>query len=126
MSDVMRFFKGDGPAVAFETGQQKGGHFFCSVCGMHAVMGDDLSHVFRCKHRSLQDKQKVILAGPIGRGNSLLGKPKPLKALKKEELLEELRERGLLKEVKSDKKVDLESDLMSQLRGVQRVPALLY
>ena len=89
-------------------------------------MGDDLSHFFRCKHRSLQDKQKVILAGPIGRGNSLLGKPKPLKALKKKELLEELGERGLLKEVKSDKKVDLESELMSQLRGVQRVPALLY
>ena len=125
VSDVMRFFKGDGRAVAFETGQQKGGNF-CSVCGMHAVMGDDLSHVFRWKHRSLQDKQKVILAGPIGRGNSLLGKPKPLKALKKGELLEELGERGLLKEVKSDKKVDLDSELMSQLRGVQRVPALLY
>ena len=126
VSDVMRFFKGDGPAVAFETGQQKGGHFFCSVCGMHAVMCDELDHVFRCKHRSLKDKQQIILGGPLGRRNSHLRKPKPLKALKKGELLEELRGRGLLEGVKSEKKIDLENEIATELCGVQRVPALLY
>ena len=31
--------------------------FFCSVCGVHAVMCDELDHALRCKHISLQDKQ---------------------------------------------------------------------
>ena len=126
VSDVMQFFKGDGAAVAFETGQQKGCHFFCSVCGMHAVLSDELDHVFRCKHRSLKDKQQLILGGPVGKKNSHLGRPKPLKALKKGELLEELRGRGLLGGAKSEKKIDLENEITTELCGVQRVPALLY
>lgn len=58
ISDVMRFFKGDGPAVAFEAGQQKGGYYFCSTCGMHATRSDEPDHFFRCKHVSLKDRQK--------------------------------------------------------------------
>jgi len=125
INDVMRFFKGDGPAVAFESGQQKGGHYFCSVCGMHAVMSDTLDHVFRCTHVSLKDKHKEILRGPFGRKHSLLKKPKPLKGLQKEELIGELHARKIYPHPDSTK-ADLEKELSSQLQGIQRVPALLY
>ena len=126
VTDVMRFFKGDGPAVAFETGLQKGGHFFCSICGVHAVMCDELDHVFRCKHISLHDKQNLVLGGPLGKKNSLAQKPKPLQGLKKEELQVELEGRGTVKDATRMLKPDLEKELATELRGVQRVPALLY
>ena len=45
----------------------------------------------------------------MGKKNSHLGRPKPLKALKKGELLEELRGRGLLGGAKSEKKIHLEN-----------------
>jgi len=125
ISDVMRFFKGDGPAVAFESGQQKGGHYFCSVCGMHAVMSDMLDHVFRCRHVSLKDKQQLILKGPSGRQNSLLKIPKPLQNLNKEELYSELRSREIYPDTDVSKS-NLKKELASHLQGVQGVPALLY
>jgi hypothetical protein len=39
--DVMRFFHGDNPAQQYEFSQQefsqqKGGNFYCSICGVHA------------------------------------------------------------------------------------------
>lgn len=32
INDVMQFFHGDGPTAQLESGQQKGGFFFCSYC----------------------------------------------------------------------------------------------
>ena len=32
--DTLRFFHGDSPARQFESGQQKGGNYYCSSCGM--------------------------------------------------------------------------------------------
>ena len=34
VKDIMRFFHGDGPAVQFESGNQKGGHYFCPNCAV--------------------------------------------------------------------------------------------
>lgn len=39
--DVFRFFTGDMPALAAESGQQYGGNFPCGNCGSPAVMFDD-------------------------------------------------------------------------------------
>jgi hypothetical protein len=87
----MRFVKGDGPAVAFEVGQQKGGHYFCSSCGMH-----DPEHFFRCKYVSFLDRQIIVLKGPEGKKGSLSQKQKPFEKMKKEDLKRELWARGLL------------------------------
>ena len=42
--DVMRFFRGDGPASALESGNQKGGHYFCPSCNIHIYNTHDISH----------------------------------------------------------------------------------
>jgi len=125
ITDTMRFFKGDGPAVAFEVGQQKGGHYFCSACGMHAILSDDLDHFFRCKHVSLSDRQILVLNGPQGRSGSKKHMPKPFEHLKKKDIQAELRARKLLFN-ETNNKSDYEKELKSELKGVQRVPALLF
>ncbi|KAK3718960.1 hypothetical protein QZH41_017573, partial [Actinostola sp. cb2023] len=125
ITDTMRFFKGDGPAVAFEVGQQKGGHYFCSACGMHAILSDDLDHFFRCKHVSLSDRQNIVLNGPQGRSGSKKHMPKPFEHLKKKDIQAELRARKLLFN-ETNNKADYEKELKSELKGVQRVPALLF
>ena len=38
LNDTMRFFKGDGPAAAFEAGNQKGGYYFCPTCDVHIML----------------------------------------------------------------------------------------
>ncbi len=40
---------GDNPARAHEAGQQKGVNYFCSTCGVHCDMTDDLAHFLNCK-----------------------------------------------------------------------------
>ena len=70
---------------------------------MHAVVGDDLSHVFRCKDRSWEKKQEVVLAGQTGRRNSLFGKTKDTGGMD---------ERWTIKEEKTNNKVDLVLELM--------------
>jgi hypothetical protein len=45
--DVMRFFLGDNPAQQYECGQQKGGNFYWSVCGVHANRVYELDYSFR-------------------------------------------------------------------------------
>jgi hypothetical protein len=44
MTDVMRLFHGDSPARQYESGQQKGGHFYCPVCGANAHQVYDIKH----------------------------------------------------------------------------------
>jgi len=36
IKDEMRFCKGDGPSLEFESGNQRGGHYYCSGCKIHA------------------------------------------------------------------------------------------
>lgn len=36
VTDKMRFFHGDSPSRQYEAGQQKGGNFYCAVCGANA------------------------------------------------------------------------------------------
>ena len=47
LNDTMRFFKGDGPAAAFEAGNQKGGYYFCPTCDVHICLTDDISHCYQ-------------------------------------------------------------------------------
>ena len=122
--DRMRLFHGDGPVVEIESGQQKGGHFYCAGCGCHAEYVHKLEHVFRCPLRSIAERQELVLAGPIGKMNSLLKKTKPLSNLTARELDAELLGRGLLE--KEFYKADLQAKLTEELKGISRVPALLF
>ncbi|CAB4002167.1 Hypothetical predicted protein [Paramuricea clavata] len=121
--DIMRFFHGDNPAQQYECGQQKGGHYYCSVCGVHANRVYELDYSYRCTHMSLSDRQKLILEGAISRQKTLAGNSKPVHQLKKPELLQELNSRKIYE---GETQEDLKRLLTDELHGVQRVPALLY
>ncbi len=36
VADKMRFFHGDSPSCQYKVGKQKGGNFYCAVCGANA------------------------------------------------------------------------------------------
>ncbi|CAB4023496.1 Hypothetical predicted protein [Paramuricea clavata] len=112
-TDTMRFFHGDSPARQLEAGQQKRGNFYCSGCGANAQQAYQLDICFSCHYLSLSDRQQIVLAGPLGRKNSLAKSPKPFKKLKKDELIRELNARG---NYKGDKKNELEKILAEDLR----------
>ena len=71
MNDVMRFFHGDTLARQYECGQQKGGHFYCAICGASANRVYKMDYVFRCPHISLTDRQNLVVKRPYGKKNSL-------------------------------------------------------
>lgn len=121
-NDRMRFCHGDSPLRAFEAGQQKGGNYLCSTCGIHCIMVPDIDHALNCELQTLQDRQTTIMQGTIARRKSLLCKAKPLKGLSKKELADELASR---RQCSTGTKKDLQDLLNKFLCGKQRVPALL-
>ena len=123
VEDIMRFFHGDSPARQLESGQQKEGNFYCSGCGANAQQAYHLDICFSCHYLSSSDRQQLVLAGPLGRKNSLAKASKPFQNLRKDELIRELNARGIYE---GESKKELEKLLTEELHGVQRVPALLY
>ncbi len=119
--DTMRFFHGDTPARQYECGQQKGGNYYCAICGAKANRVLDYS--FHCPHMSLSDRKELVLKGPLGKKNSFHQANKPFQDLKKDELTRELSGRGIHE---GEAKEELQNLLKEELHGVQRVPALLY
>lgn len=122
-TDKLRFCHGDSPLRAFEAGQQKGGTYFCSSCGIHCTMTNQLDHALRCTLVTMQIRQDKVLRGVISRRKSLQLKPKPLNGLAKKELEEELGSRGIYE---GKTKAELQALLTKEMRGMQRVPALLF
>ena len=59
--DILRFSHGDSPERAHDSGQQKGGHYFCSTCAVHCDWTYELDHVLNCELRTLQKKQQLFL-----------------------------------------------------------------
>ena len=114
--DVMRFFLGDNPAQQYECGQQKGGNFYWSVCGVHANRVYELDYSFRCTHISLSERQKLILEGAIARRKTMAGNNKPVYQLKKAELLQELNSRKIYE---GEKQEELKKLLVDALHGLQ-------
>ncbi|CAB3980182.1 Hypothetical predicted protein [Paramuricea clavata] len=122
-NDKLRFSHGDSPARAHEAGQQKGGNYFCSTCGVHCDMTDDLAHVLNCKVETLETRQSAIISGKIALKNSKNQKAKPLGNLTKQELEQELASRQIFDD---GNKADLQNLLSRKMRGKQRVPTLLF
>ena len=126
LNDSMRLFKGDGPAVAFEAGNQKGGYYFCPCCDVHACLTDDISHCYQQRIKSIKDIQRKVVKGRFGSKNSLSKQTCPFEKLSSIELLEELKSRDFdLENIKATKK-ELLPILKKELRGTKRVPVLLF
>ncbi len=120
VTDHLVFFTGDQPAQSFERGSQVGGNYKCGSCGVHTTMIADLANTLHCKWRSLDDLQKLALAGNHG---NKPGSSKPFDKLKVKELREELRARGSFD---IDKPApELRTQLAELLQGIQRVPSLV-
>ena len=83
----------------------------------------ELDYVFHCPHISLEDRQQLVLKGPLGKANSLAMSNKPFQGLTKNSLIHELNARAIYE---GDKKKELEDLLKEELHGVRRVPALLF
>ena len=121
VTDVMRFFQGDGPEQQFESGEQRGGNNGCSSCSGDSRRYRDLAYCFRSPQLSLADRCNIVRAGPAGR-RKRNGGIRPFKNMTVEELRVECAARGLNDD---GLKKDLQQNLKDQLKGVQRVPALL-
>lgn len=110
------------PLRAFEAGQQKGGNYFCSACGIHSEMAYFIDHALHCQFLSLDERQKAILKGTVAK-RSIKKCPKwPFDALSKSKLEEELASRAIYD---GKTKKEMKHLLSENLQGKQRVPALL-
>lgn len=122
ITDVMRFFHGDGPQQEFEAGEQKGGNAGCAGCSGDARLYKNLAVSLSRPHLSLPERLKKVLQGPAGR-QKRNGGIKPFKDLRVEELKRECAARGLPCD---GQKKDLQQILKEELGGIQRVPAMMF
>lgn len=123
LTDIMRFFHGDGPQQQFEAGEQKGGNGGCASCSGDARKYKYLDVSLSRQHLSLSERQKKVLQGPAGR-HKRNGGMKPFKDLLLEELKRECAARGL--PCDGQKKYQLQEVLKEELGGIQRVPAMIF
>ena len=49
ITDIVRFFHGDGPAAQFEAGNKQGGHYCCVGCGAHSGRFSDIAYCYICR-----------------------------------------------------------------------------
>lgn len=119
IKDKMKFMNGDNPSVEFEDGTQKGGHRGCVGCDGDMRSSFDYEYMSHRKYKTLEEKQKLVLAGPEGKKGGL----HPFKNLKVEQLRRELQARG---DDDTGTKPVLQERLAELLGGTSRVPALLY
>ena len=60
VSDVVRFFYGDGPTVQFEAGHKQGGTYCCiAQSGRFA----DIAYCYRAPKPTLKERQDFVLQG---------------------------------------------------------------
>ena len=126
LKDSIRFFKGDGPAIAFECGNKKGGTYFCPCCDVNAYLTDDISYCYQLPIRSIEDARQRVVAGKLGKKHSLLKKTCPFEKLKPSEVFNELKSRKVNLENMKKTKKELLPVLNKHLCGSKRVPVLLF
>ena len=90
--DIMRFFKGDGPAAQFEAGQQKGGHYKCCGCEIHIRNVRDYTYSKYLPYLSFDDCRNKVLESERSRMMSLQKTTKLYSDLGRDELISELHE----------------------------------
>lgn len=120
ITDIMRFMNGDFPASEMEDSTQHGGNYACPGCATNLNSSFDLEYSLQLKYKNLEEKQKLIMAGPMGKKGSL----HPFQNLKVADIKAELEARNQLTEGK--KKDELQKDLAEILGETTRLPALLH
>ena len=93
--DIMRFFKGDGPAAQLETGQQKGGDFFCWQCPVNAQRCADLTHSMNLQSLSLEDRRLKVMQTVRSTNLSHKRETKLYSHLKKDAIISEPHQRDI-------------------------------
>ena len=126
LTDTMRFFHGDGPSVALESGNQKGGHYFCPCCNVHLAVSDDIGYCYQQKSMTFDEMRGKIIEGTIGCRNSIAKKTKPFSAMTAIQIRQELQSRKINCEKQKTTKKDLVPILKRELKGRNRVPVLLF
>ena len=63
VSDVVRFFYGDGPAAQFEAGHKQGGTYCCTGCGADSSRFSDTAYSYRAPKSTLKERQQFVLQG---------------------------------------------------------------
>ena len=63
VTDIVRFFHGDGPAQQFEAGHSIGGNYCCVGCGAHSSCFDDVVHSCWSEKHNLQSRQNFVIKG---------------------------------------------------------------
>ena len=119
VTDIVRFFHGDGPAQQFEAGHSIGGNYCCVGCGAHSSCFDDVVHSCRSEKHNLQSRQNFVIKGHAWKK----GVMSPFDKLTVRELKMELEVHGV--SIMHKKKERLEEDLEDLRKGIVNVPALL-
>ena len=120
ITDMIRFFHGDGSQQEFEAGEQKGGNAGCASCSGDARLYKNLAVSLSRPHLSLPERLKKVLQGPDGR-QKRNGGIKPFKDLRVEELKRECAARGL----PCDGQKKGLQQVLEELGGI-RVPAMMF
>ncbi|KAL5517132.1 hypothetical protein EMCRGX_G002607 [Ephydatia muelleri] len=119
ITDVLRFFHGDGPAQQFEAGHSIGGNYCCVGCGARSTLFDDIVHCYRSPKLSFKDRQEFVLKGASWEKNNAT----PFDGLSIEQLRVELARRCI--DIKGKKRPQLDKDFEELKMGIVSVPALL-
>ena len=119
ITDVLRFFHGDGPAQQFEAGYSVGGNYCCIGCGARSTLFDDIVHCYRSAKLSFKVRQEFVLKGDCWKKNSSA----PFEGLSIAQLRIELAKRGM--DIKGKKRPELDKDFEEIKMGIVSVPALL-
>ena len=93
INDIIHFLHGDGPAAAFEAGNQKGGHYFCPSCDVHSSFTDNIPYSYQLALHSLEDIRLMVLQENIGKERSRKKVTCPFENLNADDLQKELSKR---------------------------------
>ena len=122
ITDIMRKCIGDAPVQAEETGQQKGGHYFCCSCPIHAT---SVCHWFiQLPLISMDERIERILGGYWSKSRSEKKCLYPLKELTKNQLQVEMQARGDTKMYSNVE--EMREEFTHMMAGIQRVPAIIF
>ncbi|KAL5510055.1 hypothetical protein EMCRGX_G005525 [Ephydatia muelleri] len=119
VKDFLRFFHGDGPAQQYEAGNSVGGRYPCVGCGVESTSIHTLEHAFKCRTRTLKERQEFILNGNAWRNGGI----NIFEKLKVGQLRKELGTRGI--PTKGMKKPEMEESFKSIRQGITNIPPLL-
>ena len=121
MNDIFRISAVDGPERQLKSGQQIGGNYKC-MCGVETTNHSNLTHCFRQKHMTLDEKTTILQKGILWKRSSVAN-PNPFLNASVADIRKELESRSRV--TQGETKIKMQEQLKTILHGIQRVPDLL-